>query len=84
MKNSEKIENLCKDFHEKIGKNKTVKISIEEGDTEDNSKWFTGTIRPEVWKEIKNKFTEKKPKPFMVLSKGNGIEYSYIEFKKEA
>lgn len=77
------IEKLCEEFHEKIGKEKTVKISILEGDTEDITEWFTGAIRPEVWQEIVNKPTTEKPKPFAKLSKGNGIEYSYICFKQE-
>ncbi len=76
------IENLCEEFHEKVGKEKTVKISVEEGDTEDMTGWFTGTMRPEVWEEIKNRPKVEKPKPFAKLSKGNGIEYSYISFKK--
>jgi hypothetical protein len=77
------IEKMCEEFHERIGKEKTVKISIEEGDTEDMTGWFTGTIRPEVWKEIVNRPKIKKPKPFAKSSKGNGVEYSYISFKKE-
>lgn len=71
------IKELCEEFHEKVGKEKTVKITIEEGDTEVMTDWFTGTMRPEVWEEIKN-----RPKPFAKLSKGNGIEYSYISFKE--
>ena len=76
------IEKLCEEFHEKIGKDKTVKIIIEEGDTEYDTGWITGTIRPEVWEEIKNRPKTEKPKPFAKFSKGNGIEYSYISFKK--
>lgn len=76
------IEKLCKEFHEKVGKNKTVKISIEEGDTEDMTGWFTGTIKPEVLEKIKNQPKSEKPNPFIKLSKGNGVEYSYISFKE--
>lgn len=76
------IEKLCEEFHEKIGKDKTVKISILEGDTEDMTGWFTGIIKPEAWEEIKNRPKKEKPKPFAKLSKGNGIEYSYISFKE--
>ena len=76
------IEELCEEFHEKIGKDKTLRIFIEEGDTEDttedNTGWFTGTMRPEVWEEIKNRPKTEKPKPFLKLSKGDGIEYSYV------
>ncbi|ELI6456106.1 hypothetical protein SL057_002436 [Flavobacterium psychrophilum] len=76
------IEKLCEEFHEKIGKDKTVKILVEEGDTEDMTGWFTGVMRPEVWEGIKSQPKVKNPKPFIKLSKGNGIEYSYISFKK--
>lgn len=76
------IEKLCEEFHEKIGKDKTVRITIEEGDTEDKTSWFTGKMRPEVWKEIVDKRTTEKPKPFAKYSKGNGIKYSYISFKE--
>ena len=76
------IEKLCVEFHEKVGKNKTVKISVEEGCTEDMTEWFTGIMRPEVWQEIVDKQTTKKPKPFAKLSKGNGIVHSYISFKE--
>ena len=83
MTEEQLIENLCKEFHEKVGRDKTVKISVEEGDIEDMTGWLTGTMRPEVWEKIKNQPKAKKPKPFSKLSKGNGIEYSYISFKKE-
>lgn len=76
------IEKLCEEFHEKIGKDKTVKITIEEGDVDDMTGWFTGTIKPEVWEEIKNRPKSETPKPFLKIGKGNGIEYSYIAFKK--
>ena len=76
------FEKLCEEFHEKVGKDKTVKISILEGDTEDKESWFTGKIDLEVWQEILNNRTIEKPKPFAKLSKGNGIEYSYISFKE--
>lgn len=75
------IEKLCEEFHEKIGKDKTVKISIEEGDTENMTGWVTGIMRPEVWEEIKNRPKPEKPKHFLKLSKGDGIEYSYVCFK---
>uniref|UniRef100_UPI00404B49ED hypothetical protein n=1 Tax=Flavobacterium sp. TaxID=239 RepID=UPI00404B49ED len=77
------IEKLCEEFHEKIGKDKTVKISIEEGNTENMTGWVTGIMRPEVWEEIKNRPKKEKPKPFLKLSKGDGIEYSYVCFKQE-
>ena len=76
------IEKLCEEFHEKIGKDKTVKITIEEGDVDDMTGWFTGTIKPEVWEEIKNRPKSETPKPFLKIGKGNGIEYSYVSFKK--
>ena len=75
------IEKLCEEFHEKVGKDKTVRISVEEGDTENMAGWFVGKIKPEVWEEIKKRPKREKPKPFAILSKGNGIEYSYISFK---
>lgn len=79
------IEKLCEEFHEKVGKDKTVRITVEEGaieDVEDMTGWFTGTMRPEVWEEIKNRPRTEKPKPFVKLSKGNGVEYSYVSFKE--
>ena len=75
------IEKLCEEFHEKVGKDKTVRISVEEGDTENMAGWFVGKIKPKVWEEIKNKPQREKPKPFAILSKGNGVEYSYVSFK---
>jgi len=76
------IEKLCEEFHKKVGKDKTVRISILEGDTEDTSKWFTGKMRPEVWKEILDKRITEKPKPFAKYSRGSGVEYSYVSFKE--
>ena len=76
------IEKLCEEFHEKIGKDKTVKITIEEGDVDDMSGWFTGTIRPEVWEEIKSLPKSEKPKLFLKTGKGNGVEYSYVSIKE--
>ena len=47
------IEKLCEEFHEKVGKDKTVRISVEEGDTENMEGWFIGKMKPQVWEEIK-------------------------------
>ena len=77
------IEKLCKEFHEKVGKDKTLKIVIEEGNVQDKSEWFIGKMRPEVLDEIRNMSKPKKLKPFFKLSKGNGVEYRYICFKQE-
>ena len=76
------IEKLCEEFHEKIGKDKTVKITIEEGDTKNMEGWYVGQMRPEVVEELVNRTKTEKPKPFLKISKGNGIEYSYFVIKE--
>lgn len=77
------IEKLCKKFHKKIGKDKTLRITIEEGDTNKQENWLFGVIDKEVFEGIKNNSKIKKPKSFLKLSKGEGIEYSYVSFKME-
>ena len=76
------IEKLCEEFHKIIGRDKTVKISILEGDTEEMTGWVTGTIKPEVWEEIRNLPKKEKPKPFLKIAKGSGVEYSYLGSSK--
>ena len=68
------IEKLCEEFHEKIGRDKKLKISILEGDTEteDTEGWFIGKADRFKVKNI------KRQRPFAKLTKGLGIEYSYI------
>ena len=63
------MQKLSKEFHKKIEKVKTVKILIDEEDTEDYTKWFTTKIRPEVWEDIKSRIESntEKPSPFIKL-----------------
>lgn len=73
------IKKLCEEFHEKIGKEKSVRVIIDEGDIEDITGWVTGQMRPEIWEEMKERLKNHKHEPtsFMKLSKGVGIEYIY-------
>lgn len=76
------IKKLCEEFHEKVGKDKTVKITIEEGDTKNMEGWYVGQMRSEVIQEITSRPKIEKPKPFLKISKGNGIVYSYLGSSK--
>lgn len=64
------IEKLCQEFHQKIGKDKSIKIEIEEGDTYQDPKLY------------KYEFTYntgiKESEPYMKITKGKGILHSYI------
>lgn len=68
------IEKLCEEFHQKVGKDKNIRIIIEEGNVEDFTGWVTGKINGYKLPKTKG---DIKSLPFNKVSKGNGIQYHY-------
>ena len=51
------ITEFYREFHEKIGKDKSLRVIINEKDFEEIDWWtsntYIGELRPEIWEEIK-------------------------------
>ena len=73
------IEQLCNEFHIKIGLEKKLKITIEEGDIEVDDNYFKGVIKIDNLKDYTQAY---KPKPFLKILQGNGIIYHYLGSSK--
>jgi fatty acid-binding protein DegV len=72
------IKKLCEEFHEKIGKEKTIKITIEDNNVEkltDNG--FIGELKPEIVEEMKRKLENHIPTPYLKIRELDKVVHIY-------